>query len=509
MRPQGFANSKLTKTMEKTDIGLIGLAVMGENLALNMESKGFSVSVYNRTAPGEKGVVDRFVAGRGNGKRFTGTHSIRELVGSVRRPRRIMMMVRAGEAVDELIAQLTPLMEPGDVIIDGGNSAFQDTARRVKEVENRGLYFVGAGISGGEEGALHGPSIMPGGTPEAWPLVKDVLQGIAAKLDDGTPCCEWIGSGGAGHFVKTVHNGIEYGDMQLIAEAYALLKNSLQLDPETMHRVFAEWNRGELNSFLIEITARIVHFKDPKGGYLIDHILDVAGQKGTGKWSVVTAVDENDPLTLITEAVYARLISSMKEARITASGLYPDARTDLNAMTGREPDDEKAVQAEAIRDALYAAKLISYAQGFSLMQRASAHYRWDLDCGTIARIWRKGCIIRSAFLEKITEAYDRNPLLENLLFDDFFRDKITAALPAWRSVVAAGALGGTALPCMGSALSYFDGLRTADSPASLIQAQRDYFGAHTFERTDAPRGEFFHNDWTGRGGKTSSGSYNV
>ena len=300
MRPQGFANSKLTKTMEKTDIGLIGLAVMGENLALNMESKGFSVSVYNRTAPGEKGVVDRFVAGRGNGKRFTGTHSIRELVGSVRRPRRIMMMVRAGEAVDELIAQLTPLMEPGDVIIDGGNSAFQDTARRVKEVENRGLYFVGAGISGGEEGALHGPSIMPGGTPEAWPLVKDVLQGIAAKLDDGTPCCEWIGSGGAGHFVKTVHNGIEYGDMQLIAEAYALLKNSLQLDPETMHRVFAEWNRGELNSFLIEITARIVHFKDPKGGYLIDRILDVAGQKGTGKWSVVTAVDENDPLTLIT-----------------------------------------------------------------------------------------------------------------------------------------------------------------------------------------------------------------
>lgn len=339
MRPQGFANSKLTKTMEKTDIGLIGLAVMGENLALNMESKGFSVSVYNRTAPGEKGVVDRFVAGRGNGKRFTGTHSIRELVGSVRRPRRIMMMVRAGEAVDELIAQLTPLMEPGDVIIDGGNSAFQDTARRVKEVENRGLYFVGAGISGGEEGALHGPSIMPGGTPEAWPLVKDVLQGIAAKLDDGTPCCEWIGSGGAGHFVKTVHNGIEYGDMQLIAEAYALLKNSLQLDPETMHRVFAEWNRGELNSFLIEITARIVHFKDPKGGYLIDRILDVAGQKGTGKWSVVTAVDENDPLTLITEAVYARLISSMKEARITASGLYPDARTrpqrDDRPRTGR------------------------------------------------------------------------------------------------------------------------------------------------------------------------------
>lgn len=484
--------------MKKADIGLIGLAVMGENLALNMESKGFTVAVYNRSFPGEEGVVDRFVNGRGKGKNFIATHSIEELADAVKRPRIIMMMIKAGAPVDEMIEQLLPHMSPGDVIIDGGNSDFHDTERRVKEVEAKGLYFVGSGISGGEEGALHGPSIMPGGSPEAWPIVKDILQSIAAKLDDGKPCCQWIGEGGAGHFVKMVHNGIEYGDMQLISEAYSLLKNRKGLDNEEMSVVFEEWNKGELDSFLIEITTNILRFRDEDGKPLLDKILDVAGQKGTGKWSAIAAMDENDPLTLITEAVYARMLSALSDEREKASGLYSEP-----VQLGEN------LYVEEIRQALYAAKLISYAQGFSLMQRASAHYRWDLDCGTIARIWRKGCIIRSAFLEKITEAYDRNPLLENLLFDDFFRDKITAALPAWRSVVAAGALGGTALPCMGSALGYFDGLRTADSPASLIQAQRDYFGAHTFERTDAPRGEFFHNDWTGRGGKTSSGSYNV
>ena len=482
----------------KADIGLIGLAVMGENLALNMESKGFTVAVYNRNFPGEEGVVERFIKGRGKGKHFIGTHSIEQLVESVKRPHIIMMMVKAGAPVDELISQLVPYLSPGDVIIDGGNSDFHDTERRVMQLQEKGIYFVGTGISGGEEGALHGPSVMPGGAPEAWPLVKDILQGISAKLDDGTPCCEWIGSGGAGHFVKMVHNGIEYGDMQLISEAYALLKHRKGLDNDALAVVFDEWNGGELDSFLIEITANILRFRDEDGKPLLDKILDIAGQKGTGKWSALAAMDENDPLTLITEAVYARLLSALYAERKKASGLYPE-QVEVN----------ENLYIEEVRQALYAAKLISYAQGFSLIRRASEHYGWNLDFGTIARIWRKGCIIRSAFLQKITEAYTKNPELENLLFDDFFRSKIQLSLLSWRKVVAEGALSGVALPAMSSALNYFDGLRTLHSSANLIQAQRDYFGAHTYERTDYERGHFFHTNWTGEGGSTVSGTYNA
>lgn len=482
----------------KANIGLIGLAVMGENLALNMESKGFTVAVYNRNAPGEEGIADRFVNGRGKGKHFIATHTIEQLVDAVERPRKIMMMVKAGAPVDELIAQLVPFLSPGDVIIDGGNSDFHDTERRVKEVENKGFYFVGTGISGGEEGALNGPSVMPGGSPEAWPLVKDILQGIAAKLDDGTPCAEWIGSGGAGHFVKMVHNGIEYGDMQLISEAYSLLKNRKGLDNDSLALVFDEWNGGELDSFLIEITAHILRYRDTDGEPLLDKILDVAGQKGTGKWSAIAAMDENNPLTLITEAVYARLLSAMDTERTRAARLFPEAVT-VN----------EDLFIEEVRQALYAAKLISYAQGFSLLASASKRYGWELDFGAIARIWRKGCIIRSVFLQKITEAYRKNPDLENLLFDDFFRTKIQTALPSWRKVVAEGALSGVALPAMSAALSYFDGLRTRHSAANLIQAQRDYFGAHTYERTDRERGHFFHTNWTGEGGNTVSGTYTV
>ena len=504
MRPQGFANSKLTKTMEKTDIGLIGLAVMGENLALNMESKGFSVSVYNRTAPGEKGVVDRFVAGRGNGKRFTGTHSIRELVGSVRRPRRIMMMVRAGEAVDELIAQLTPLMEPGDVIIDGGNSAFQDTARRVKEVENRGLYFVGAGISGGEEGALHGPSIMPGGTPEAWPLVKDVLQGIAAKLDDGTPCCEWIGSGGAGHFVKTVHNGIEYGDMQLICEAYQIMHDLLGMSNDEMSAVFAEWNKGELDSYLIEITRDILAYRDENGEAVVDKILDTAGQKGTGKWTGIAALDEGVPLTLIGEAVFTRCLSAMKEERVHAASVLGSERTQLKLT-----DEEKAKTLEDLRHALFAAKIVSYAQGYTLMRSAAKTYGWNLNYGGIALMWRGGCIIRSVFLGKIREAYVNNPELTNLLLDPYFTKVIEESEAGWRRICGLAIASGVPAPAMTTALSYFDGYRCERLPANLLQAQRDYFGAHTYERVDRERGEFFHTNWTGHGGNTSARIYNA
>ena len=496
----------------KADIGLIGLAVMGENLALNMESKGFTVAVYNRSAPGEEEVVDRFVNGRGKGKRFIGTHSIGQLVDSVKSPHIIMMMVKAGRPVDELVSQLLPFLSPGDVIIDGGNSDFHDTERRVKVLEEKGIYFVGTGISGGEEGALHGPSVMPGGSAEAWPLVKGLLQGISAKLDDGSPCCEWIGTGGAGHFVKMVHNGIEYGDMQLISEAYSLLKRRKGLDNDAMAVVFDEWNGGELDSFLIGISARILRFRDEDGKPLLDKILDVAGQKGTGKWSAIAAMDENDPLTLITEAVYARLLSALYPERVKAARLYNGQLTiDNGQLEGKEKLSivNSQLSIEDVRQALYAAKLVSYAQGFSLLRRASGHYGWGLDYGTIARIWRKGCIIRSVFLQKVTDAYRKDPDLENLLFDDFFRNKIRTSLPAWRRIVAEGALSGIALPAMSSALSYFDGLCTLHSAANMIQAQRDYFGAHTYERIDRERGRFFHTDWTGEGGRTVSGTYSV
>ncbi len=482
--------------MKTSNIGLIGLAVMGENLSLNMESKGYTVSIFNRNFPGEEGVVDRFIKGRGKDRNFIGTHSLEELVESLERPRKIMMMIRAGAPVDEMIDQLTPLLNEGDVIIDGGNSNFLDTARRVKELESKGIYFIGTGISGGETGALNGPSIMPGGSPEAWPLVRPILQSIAAKLDDGTPCCQWIGKGGAGHFVKTVHNGIEYGDMQLIAEAYSLLKDRKLLTYKEMSHVFAKWGEGELDSYLIDITAEILKFKDDDGHEMLDRILDVAGQKGTGKWASVAAMDENDPLTLITEAVYARLLSAMIEERTKAAAIFPPTASLVTLLDTQD-----------IEQSLYASKLISYVQGFSLLHKASIRYEWNLDLGTIAKIWRKGCIIRSVFLQKITEAYEANPVLENLLFDDFFGKRIKDAEESWRKVVSEAATTAIPIPAMSSALSYFDGLRTLRSNANLIQAQRDYFGAHTYERTDRDRGIFFHTNWTGSDSQATSTTY--
>lgn len=486
--------------MHTSDIGLIGLAVMGENLALNFESKGFTVSVYNRLHPGKENVVDRFMRGRGAGKSFIATYSIPELIASLKRPRKVMLMIRAGQPVDDVIEELLPHLEVGDVIIDGGNSDFRDTERRVKWVEEKGLLYVGTGISGGEIGALTGPSIMPGGSVAAWPLVKDLLQSVAAHLDDGTPCCQWIGPGGAGHYVKMVHNGIEYGDMQLIAESYAMLKKYWHLENNEIADVFDEWNEGELNSYLIGITAEICRKPDAAGGYLLDHILDVAGQKGTGKLTAAAALEESDPLTLITEAVHARFLSAIPDERKKAAALYQSEAKVIK-------HDHSEVSG-LLRHALYASKLISYAQGFSLLNRASAHYGWELDFGMLAKIWRKGCIIRSVFLEQITRAYDALPGLENLLFDDFFRTRILEALPSWRRVTAECLVNGIPVPCMAAALTYFDGLRTLQSSANLIQAQRDYFGAHTYERTDAPRGEFFHTDWNETGGIVS-GTYNA
>ncbi|MEG0796180.1 MAG: decarboxylating NADP(+)-dependent phosphogluconate dehydrogenase [Odoribacter sp.] len=486
--------------MQKSDIGLIGLAVMGENLALNFESKGFTVSVYNRLHPGKENVVDRFVGGRGKGKHFTATYSISGLVASLSRPRKVMLMIRAGKPVDEMVSELAACLEEGDVIIDGGNSDFRDTERRMEVMGALGIYYVGAGISGGEMGALTGPSIMPGGSPEAWSLVKDLLQGIAAKLDDGTPCCQWIGSGGAGHYVKMIHNGIEYGDMQLIAESYFMLKTYWELENIEIAEVLEEWNRGELNSYLMGITAEICRRWEPRGGYLLDRILDVAGQKGTGKWTAEAALNENDPLTLVTEAVYARFLSAMPEERAMAADLYRSERRDFSP--------ERTGITEGLRHALYASKLVSYAQGFALLRRAAGHYGWTLNYGMIAKIWREGCIIRSAFLEQITQAYDDSPNLENLLFADFFRERIRATLPDWRRVTANCLLAGIPVPCLASALTYFDGLCTRHSSANLIQAQRDYFGAHTYERTDALRGQFFHTDWNDTGG-IASGTYTV
>jgi 6-phosphogluconate dehydrogenase len=482
----------------KANIGLIGLAVMGENLALNMESKGYTVAVYNRSVPGEEGIVESFVNGRGKNKKFIGAHTIAELTNAVESPRKIMMMVKSGSPVDELIEQLLPYLSKGDVIIDGGNSDYHDTERRVKYLEEKGVFFIGTGISGGEEGALHGPSIMPGGSVAAWPLVKDIFQNIAAKLFDGTPCCEWIGSGGAGHFVKTVHNGIEYGDMQLIAETYAMMKHRMKLSNSEISETFAQWDKGELNSFLVQITADIFRYNETDGTSLIDHILDVAGQKGTGKWSAIAALNEGNPMTLITEAVHARSLSALYDSRRKAAEIYEGEETSKSVITALE-----------LSKALYAAKIVSYSQGFSLLYNASKHYEWNLNLGAIARIWRNGCIIRSAFLQKITEAYDKDKSLENLLFDNFFATKIKTSLTLWRRVVADAVLSGIPLPAMGAALSYFDGLRTSHSAANLIQAQRDYFGAHTYERTDAVRGKFFHTNWTGKGGNTVSGTYNV
>jgi 6-phosphogluconate dehydrogenase len=483
--------------MQQADIGLIGLAVMGENLVLNMESRGFTVAVFNRTQ--EK--VDKFLSGRAAGKKIVGTHSLPELVQSLKKPRKVMMMVKAGAAVDELIDHLTPLLEKGDILIDGGNSHFPDTIRRTKALEEKGFLYIGTGVSGGEEGALKGPSIMPGGSPAAWPHIKPIFQSIAARVADGTPCCDWVGSDGAGHFVKMVHNGIEYGDMQLICESYQIMKELLGMSADDMHEVFKEWNTGELESYLIEITRDVLAYKDTDGTPLVDKILDTAGQKGTGKWTSVTALDLGLPLTLISEAVYARCLSAMKEQRVEASKILAGPKP---AFSG----DRKTFLAD-LEKALYASKLISYAQGFDMMKAAAGEWKWSLNYGGIALLWRGGCIIRSAFLGKIKEAYDKNPRLSTLLLDPFFRDKIDGAQAAWRRVVAAAVMNGVWIPAHATALNYYDGFRNGRLPANLLQAQRDFFGAHLYERIDKPRGQFFHTNWTGRGGTTASTAYSV
>ena len=482
--------------MKKSDIGLIGLAVMGENLVMNMESKGFQVSVFNRTAQ----KVTNFLEGRAKGKNIQGAYSLEELAGQLERPRKVMMMVKAGQAVDDFIEKLIPLLEPGDIIIDGGNSHFPDTIRRTKYVESKGLLYVGCGVSGGEEGALKGPSLMPGGSKEAWQYVKPIFQAIAAKVEDGSPCCEWVGGDGAGHFVKMVHNGIEYGDMQLICEAYQIMRDYLGMTPDEMHDVFAEWNKGELDSYLIEITSEILAYKE-NGVPMVDLILDTAGQKGTGKWTGIAALDEGVPLTLIGEAVFARCLSALKEERVAASGILKGPKPVF------EGDKEKFIV--CIHDALYAAKIVSYAQGYVLMKTAAKTYNWDLNYGEIALMWRGGCIIRSVFLGNIKEAFDKNPDLQNLLLDDFFRGVVERAQDGWREVCAAVMKNGIPAPAICSALNYYDGYRTARLSANLLQAQRDYFGAHTYERVDRPRGEFFHTNWTGLGGNTVATTYNA
>ena len=483
--------------MKKADIGLIGLAVMGENLVMNMESKGFTVAVYNRTV--EK--VDNFVSGRAKGLNIIGAHSLEELIDSLEKPRKVFMMVKAGKPVDDLIDQLLPLLEDGDIIIDGGNSNYNDTTRRTEYVESKGKLYVGTGVSGGEEGALNGPSMMPGGSKEAWPHVKDIFQGICAKVENGEACCDWVGENGAGHFVKMVHNGIEYGDMELICEAYQIMKDGLGLTNQEMHEVFSDWNKTELDSYLIEITRDILGYKDENGEYVVDYILDTAGQKGTGKWTVISSMEQGVALTLIGEAVFARCLSAVKNERVKAAELYPH---EVKKYTG-----DKKEFIEKIRKALYASKIISYAQGYSLMAAAAKEFGWNLNYGGIALMWRGGCIIRSVFLGKIKEAYDKNPNLENLLMDDYFKGVITELVDAWRDVCAYAISAGIPLPAMNSALSYFDGYTTKRLPANLLQAQRDYFGAHTYERIDKERGEFFHTNWTGHGGDTASSTYNV
>jgi len=483
--------------MAQADIGLVGLAVMGENLILNMESKGFTVACYNRTV--EK--VDRFIEGRAKGKNIIGCRSIEELVAALKKPRKIMLMVKAGKPVDDFIEQILPHLDDGDILIDGGNSHFPDTIRRTQTVESQGKLYIGTGVSGGEEGALRGPSIMPGGSPAAWPHVKPIFQKIAAQTEAGEPCCDWVGQGGAGHFVKMVHNGIEYGDMQMICETYQLMKVGLGMSNDQMHEVFAEWNRGELDSYLIEITRDILGYRDEQGQYVVDLILDTAGQKGTGKWTVIAALDVGQPLTLIGEAVFARCLSALKDERVAASKV-------LNGPTPAFKGDKKAF-VDDLRRALYASKIVSYAQGYQLMRAAAAEYGWDLNYGGIALMWRGGCIIRSVFLGKIKEAFDKNPNLSNLLLDPFFKDAVEKAQEAWRRVVVAAIQMGVPIPAISAALAFYDGYRSERLPANLLQAQRDYFGAHTYERVDRPRGEAFHTNWTGRGGTTAASTYTV
>jgi len=483
--------------MAQADIGVIGLAVMGENLILNMESKGFTVACFNRTVS----KVDAFTSGRAQGKNIIGCHSIEELTASLKTPRKVMLMVKAGQAVDAFIDKVLPHLEDGDIIIDGGNSHFPDTIRRTEYVESKGKLYIGTGVSGGEEGALLGPSMMPGGSPKAWPAVKDIFQSICAQTDSGEPCCDWVGENGAGHFVKMVHNGIEYGDMQMICETYQMMKEGLGMTNQEMHAAFAEWNAGELDSYLIEITRDILGHKDEDGNEVVDLILDTAGQKGTGKWTAIAALDQGQPLTLIGEAVFARCLSALKEERVAAS----------KVLSGPKPQFQGDKQAfvNDLRHALYAAKIVSYAQGYQLMRAAATEYKWNLNYGGIALMWRGGCIIRSAFLGKIKEAFDQEPNLTNLLLTPFFKDAVEKAQASWRRVVTTAVEMGIPVPAISTALAYYDGYRHDRLPANLLQAQRDYFGAHTYERVDKPRGEFFHTNWTGRGGDTAASTYVV
>ena len=478
-----------------SDIGLIGLAVMGQNLVLNMNDKGYTVSVFNRTVS----KVDKFLKNEAKGTKVVGTHSIEEFCASLKRPRRVFLLVKAGKAVDDFIDLIIPHLEEGDVIIDGGNSHFPDTIRRTKYVESKGLLYIGTGVSGGEEGARRGPSMMPGGSPEAWSHVKDIFQSVSAKTSAGEACCEWVGENGAGHYVKMVHNGIEYGDMQLTCEAYQLMQEGLGLKNSRMQSTFAEWNKGELDSYLIEITRDILAKKE-KGQYVIDLILDTAGQKGTGKWTGISALDLGVPMTLVGEAVFSRCLSAIKEERVQASKI-------LGAGQVKPFKGSKKAFIEDIRKAMYASKIVSYAQGFMLMREAAKEHGWKLNYGGIALMWRGGCIIRSRFLGKIKDAFDKNPNLNNLLLDDFFKGVIDDCLPSWRKVVSRAVEMGIPVPAMSTALNFYDGYRHERLPANLLQAQRDYFGAHTYERVDKPRGEFFHTNWTGRGGKVSASTY--
>jgi 6-phosphogluconate dehydrogenase len=490
------AHSDLANKDMSADIGLIGLAVMGENLILNMASKGFTVACYNRTIS----KVTEFIEGRAKGKSIIGAMSPEELCKNLKKPRKVMIMVRAGDAVDSTIKALLPFLEEGDIIVDGGNSNFEDTNRRMKELGPMGFKFFGAGVSGGEEGALNGPSIMPGGSPDAWEHLKPIFQKISAKVEDGSPCCDYVGEGGSGHFVKMVHNGIEYGDMQLISEAYLLMSKYLGMSNEECGNTFDEWNKGDLDSYLIEITRDIFRKKDEEGNYVLDYIMDAAGQKGTGKWTCMNGLELGSPVTLICEAVFARMISSNKDERVLASQtLTGPIVTPFNG--------DRTTFLNDLRDSIFAAKIVSYAQGYLLLREAAKNFNWGLNYGAIALMWRGGCIIRSKFLGKIKEAFDNNSELKNLLLDNYFTEKILAAQAGWRRTAAAALLNGFPIPAISSALSYYDGMRTAQLPHNLLQAQRDYFGAHTYERTDKPRGEWFHTNWTGTGGTTASSVY--
>ncbi len=490
------------------DIGLIGLAVMGQNLVLNMNDHGFKVAVFNRTVS----KVDDFVNNEAKGTQVVGAHSIQEFVSLLKSPRRVMLMVKAGDTVDQMIDHVLPFLSKGDIIIDGGNSLFTDSNRRTKDLGDKGILFIGTGVSGGEEGARFGPSIMPGGNPEAWPHVKDIFQSIAAKVDadgkattssgTGTPCCDWVGDAGAGHYVKMVHNGIEYGDMQLICEAYDLLKHALNLTPDELSQVFTDWNKGELDSYLIEISSQIFAKKDDDGTPIVDKILDTAGQKGTGKWTVESALDLGMPVTLIGESVFARCLSAIKEERVEASKI-------LSGPTGQAATADRADFIENVRRALYCSKIISYAQGYMLLREAAKAFGWRVNMGGIALMWRGGCIIRSRFLGKIKDAYDKKPDLHSLLFDSFFAGVLNEYQASWRKAVVKAIALGVPSPAFSTALAFFDGYRTDRLPANLLQAQRDFFGAHTYERVDKPRGQFFHTNWTGRGGRVSSGTYNA